>query len=575
MRRARTAAFALLVASSAAAVEVTGAADVGWLRNDGWTGVEHGGYSPWDFGGTLGVSGSFLRPGLADGFLSGSYRQVRSDELKSSSRTDNFGFRSNLSLFNGTWLPIGLYASRTWNDFRTELQSAREGSSRVTTLGAAATLALPELPRLRLQLQRNMVDATNAGLDSFTGNTSLSAGVDYTSARNNFAVTYSTGWNNGTLATSGYRMHAVNAELWSQLAPGARITLIDQYVLRDPTTDAAANLRYEHNNLGARLAFAPAERLDNEASFSQQRQAARGAGVEEREARTLALLDRLRYRFSPDLEAYLTAGGTYTDERSGADSLRAQNGSAGAGATWQHAFGAFAASLNGGATGGATSQTGEGTSGSWSVNGALQLTWASPTTRLLASYGAGFQRGITSLQSDAFDQRATVTCDVLSLAGRAFRGTLELQDALRKDELFGESRDRRLTAGGQLLWGPNSVQLSAGLTDGVSDRLGLPGTPDSPPIAPSSSNSRTAFASLTSASVIERWRLGAIVRAAVVRDPGFPSAKEYGLSITAGYTIGLVSLTLEERLVLSDRQGLLSTSNTLVARLSRNFGARL
>lgn len=567
-------ALALVLPTTARAVEVSGTADVGYLRNDGWSGSEHAAFSPYDFGATLGLSGSLLRPGLADGFLSGNYRQLRSDELHSTSRTDNFGGRGSLSLLNGTSLPVSFFASRTWNDFRTELGSSRQGSSRVTTLGGLASLNLPDLPRLRLQLQRNLVETTNTGLESFTGNTSLSTGLDYTNGRNNVAVTYSTGWNNGTLATSGYRMHAVNAQLWSDLAPGARVTLIDQYVLRDPTTDAPSNTRFEHNNLGARLAFVPAPQLDNEASFSQQRQSVRAQGEAEREARSLSLANRLRYRFSPDFEAYVSASGAYTDERAGTDSLRSQNGSGGLGANWQHAFRLLTVGLGGGASGGVTQQTGAGTGGSWTVNGSFNLTRAEVTSRLLASYSIAFSRGITSLQSDTFDQRALLTYDFATISGRTLRGSLELQDATRTDELFGTSRDRRATATGQVLWGVSTLQLSAGLADGISERLGLPGTIDSPPIAPSSANSRTAFASVSSTTGIERWRLAAILRAAVVRDPGTSSAKEYGFSFTAGYTIGLVTLALEERMVLSDRQGFLSNSNTVSARLSRNFGAK-
>lgn len=564
----------LVLPGAARAVEVTGSADVGFLRQDGWSGSEHDSFSPYDFGATLGFTGSLLTPGLADGSFLGNYRQLRSNELRSSNRTDNLGFRSSLSLLNGTSLPMSFFASRAWNDFRTDVGSARLGSSRVTTLGGVAMLNLPDLPRLRVQLQRNLVDTTNAGLDSFTGNTSLTTGLDYSSGRNNVALIYSTGWDSGTLATSAYRMHAVNAELWSELAPGARVTLIDQYTLRDPTTAALSNTRFEHNNLGARLSFVPAPRLDNEASFSQVRQSVGSQGVVEREARSLSLNDRLRYRFNPDFEAYATAGGTYNDERAGEGSLRSQNGSAGLGANWQHAFRLLTVGLGGGASGGATQQAGAGTGGSWSVNGSCNATRAEGRWRLMGTYSIGLQRGMTSLQSDAFDQRGMLTYDYSSLSGRSFRGSLELQDASRTDELFGTGRDRRATASGQILWGLSNVQLSAGLTDGISERLGLPGTTDSPPIAPSSANSRTAFASLSSLTGIERWRFAAIVRAAVVRDPGNPSSKEYGFSFTAGYTIGLVALTLEERMVLSDRQGFLSNSNTVMARLSRNFGAR-
>ena len=66
-----------------------------------------------------------------------------------------------------------------------------------------------------------------------------------------------------------------------------------------------------------------------------------------------------------------------------------------------------------------------------------------------------------------------------------------------------------------------------------------------------------------------RWSLAGSARLASVEDPGYPSASERALSLSASYAVGMVVLTLENRLMVTTRQGQATTADYLLLRVAR------
>jgi hypothetical protein len=252
VRRAIVVAVTLLAAPARAGeLDLSGLLGGGYSRGDTWgTTGDHTGGHTWDGEATLGLTGSPFRPGLLDFLLAGDYRDQRTVYDRDGSRTRVIGGRAGLSLFGGSFLPLGFTASRTWTDFFSDTGAQRTGGNVITTLGATAVLQPRRYPALRATLGRNQMESRLPGGEtSEAGSTRLSVGLAQTLGNHDYALEYGTGWDQGTFAQNNHRSHNVLVRYSGGRPEGVQVHLTERYFLREPTVAHRANPRVDDNNL--------------------------------------------------------------------------------------------------------------------------------------------------------------------------------------------------------------------------------------------------------------------------------------------------------------------------------------
>ena len=109
----------------------------------------------------------------------------------------------------------------------------------------------------------------------------------------------------------------------------------------------------------------------------------------------------------------------------------------------------------------------------------------------------------------------------------------------------------------------------------MAGSLASPTGAPAPLAAPSSYNTRSRYATLQLSQILLRGKLtfNQLFRVLSMELPEQPSQYEEAAIFTIRYAIGAMNLTLDDRLSRGGTTGPSQTSNLIMLRLSRNFGA--
>lgn len=568
----RAAAAALVAASTAGtarAVSINGTADVGYIRNDYWAQDSYARSSPFDFGARLGLGSASWD--LATWNLAGTYRNVQTSTSFGDDHSASIGFQGNASLFPRTAVPIQLYALRQTLDFSSDLASGATGSSLATNLGGSATFRAQGLPTLQLRMQRSLLDTHSlTGFETTTRSTLAGGAFDWHLGRNSISLDYQAGWNGGSASDAAYRSNALSANLVSALTDTLVLRIYDRLYQRAPTSEAPFNPRYDDNAVDAALEWTPSQELWNRLAVQQHNDLFRAAGAPEVEIVSQTVSDQLNRRLSENAQGFLRATYAHGNQRRGDLSLESNAGSGGLGLLWRRTMGALSLGAAADGSAGAVEDVGDGTRAQWTAGGQGTVSWNTQSAVLSLAYGGSYGRNGATLHGFVVSQNAMASVDA-PVGSALLRGSLTAWIQRRQDSIVGNARDRNLLAAFDLSRGDLHLHLDAALTDGSSIGPRL----DPTALPPAAFNRTQAYATAWLSHRWGRWTLLELARTLTTTAPDRPRDSEHALGVRAAYTIGLLTLSAEERLALATTDGARRTVNYFFVRISRSFGGEL
>lgn len=571
---AAVAGLALGVARPAAAtISVGGSVGGGYARSDSWS-AEHAGATGWDWEAAMALAGSPLRPGLLQWSLAADYRGVRTIYGPLASRADGFGFQLQCALLSATVLPISLSGSRSWSEFSSDASSQAVGASMITALGGTAALRVPRYPALHLALGHNETETTSlGGPPSSSETTTLSAGLAHNAGNHSYSLDYGTGWNHGTFAESNYRSHTLALQLASAPSDTVQFRLYERYHLRDPTNDSPMNPRYDDTALGAGVQWRPGPRTTSSFGYSYRHLLV--------EAPTAPALEQLGhgiaagqyFRLRPTLALNGNTGFSYALERRGDEGREGVGGSVGAGLSWHRVLGRTAVNAGGGGSVGLVAPATGDVSGAYGVSGSGGASWDRERWRATVSYTGSYASRLAAQSGYTLDQRLQANADGIAGQTAYWRALVTVAGGRRQDDLFGATLYRSASATVAASRRRVSVDLSAGESDGLSSALGDPGFSDGL-FLPAEWNTHTRYLTLGSSQFFDLGRLSLreMARTLTSQAPGRPDQWESALAVSAGYAIGAVTVSVDERLSVGGTAGSRTTINVIMVRLARSFG---
>ena len=576
MKRALPALAALLFATQARAVDVTGSIGGGYVRTDSWSDL-HADTTTWDWEADLAIAGSPFRPGLLQYLARVDYRAIRTAYGQLGSRSDAWGAQLQCSMLNGSALPISLSFARLWTDFSSDADANRTGSTVIDTYGATAVLHVRRLPTLRLNLQRTDFENKSLGGATASGDsTNLTAGLAQATSNHTYQIDYSTGWNNGTYAESNYRSHFLNAQMTAQPSDDVRVRLNERYYLRDPQNDAPTNPRYDDNAFGAGVQWRPGQRLTSSYDYSYRRLLVESTEAPTIEELTHNLAASTYFRWKPTLSVFGNLGFLYSLERNGGHEAEAVAESIGGGTLWQRKSGRNAYNAGGGGNVMVIEPMAGDTSLGWGANGSVGWTHTRQRVRTTATYVLTFSDNPLAFGGYALEQRVQATADgvfVLRTRPVAWQALFVAAGGRRESDISGTSLYRTLMAQGRLLWSRYTADLTAGESDGLSAALAEPGITDGF-LLPADYNTHSRYVTASATETLDGGHLTLMQLARTLNSesPGRPDQWEHSLVMTASYWLGLVTLSLEDRIAIGGTGDTSQTVNIVFLRAMRTFG---
>lgn len=566
----------LLWATRARAVDVTGSVGGGYARTDSWSGV-HADTTTWDWEADFAIAGSPFRPGLLQYLARVDYRAIRTAYAQLGSRSDAWGAQLQCSMLNDSPLPISLSFARMWTDFSSDADDKRTGSTVIDTYGGTAVFHVRRLPTLHVNLLRTDFENKTLGGPTVSGDsTNLTAGLAQATSNHTYQIDYSTGWNNGTYAESNYRSHFLNAQMTAQPSDDVRVRLNERYYLRDPQNDAPTNPRYDDNAFGAGVQWRPGQRLTSSYDYSYRRLLVESTGAPTIEEIGHTLAASTYFRWKPTLSVFGNLGFLYSLERNGGNDAESVAESVGGGALWQRRSGRNAYNLGGGGNVAVIEPLVGDTTLGWGANGSAGWTHTRERWRTTATYVVTFTDSPVAFAGYVLEQRLQLDADgvfVWRSVPFVWRGLFVATGGRRDDHLVGTSVYRSFSGMGSLGWKRYTASLGAGESDGLSMALAEPGISDGL-FLPADYNTHTRYVTLTATESIDRGHLTLMQLARVMNAdaPGRPDQYERSLVLSASYWLGLVTLSLEERLAVGGMGDTSQTVNTVFVRAMRTFG---
>lgn len=573
----------LLASTSASAMQVSGEVDTGYLRTDNWASGSPTTTIPmWDYGGSLSLSGSPLRPGLLslDGGLD--YRKVQTYYSVAPSDAADWGYHGVARLFSDSPFNLNLSASQAWNDFTSQtnapgVASVQSTGSNFTRTEGADLAWRPDqrLPGLRASIGRTTSEFTGFAqpLTDAT-NTYLSLGAGQTIGVHSYDIGYTTNWNSGSYADTNYQSHLLNIYDDSHLSKNLEFRFAESYFLRDPTLESPFNPRIDDNSLTSGLFWQISDPLRGETDYAYHRIVAEAPDTPTRESLQHGLNTAGEYRYTSRLTFLGNFGANYDSERLGDGSYNGTgeqvggglrytdklteheswfatgNGSVGllqqAGATGQFAYGA-------GAGGGLSTRRDRWTG--------------------TASYTFSYSSNLAARAGSSFSQGLSASIETLFLGARV-QGMGNAQSTRYDDPLLGANLNRTANFTLTAQWRRETLQLTYGLSDGLARTL-LGGSSSDGLFLPAGYDTHSRYASGQAGFQLARQLnlsfLGLWVQSSA---PGRPDEYERTGAVDLSYALGAFTLSAEERYSTGGAGGLTQNGNSFFFRVSRGFGAR-
>jgi len=575
MRRSPCALALLLAASPALAdYSLTGSLATGGSRTDAWGGPLHQDFSDWNWEVDAALAGTPFRPGLLQ-FLAGArYRSLDSYYPEGTSRSGDLGFHLQLSAFGDSPLPVSLSAARETRDFLTDSSTRQTGSTLAQSYAGTAVLGVQGYPSLRVAAFRTDLENHSLGGDLVTSSsTALSVGVAHSAPGQTYSASYDSSWNSGTYAETNYRSHYVNLAATASVSGDLQFRVSERYYLRLPTVDAALNPRFDDNALTAGFQWRPGSATSANLDYSYRRALVETTGAAQMDQLTQGVQQATQQRLGEDWTGIGSAGVTYTRERLGGASISGTGEEVGGALEWRHGFGsAFNLNIAGGGSIGATEPSTGGTLASYGGHGSAGVSLRGQSLQGDADYSATYQKNAGGLPGWSLLQTVSATL-AAALGDAVLHGNARFAGGRREDPLLGSYLSRTMSATLGATYRRYDLQLSAGISDGLSEALANPISDGL--FLPVGYNTHTRFATVTlSARASNELVVTALARALSSSAPGREDSWEYGAAGVASYSLGAFTVSLEDRYSLGGSGAFSQRGNLVLARISRSFGAR-
>jgi hypothetical protein len=391
-----------------------------------------------------------------------------------------------------------------------------------------------------------------------------------------YALQYDTSWDSGSYAQNNYRSHNVLVTYNAGSANDTLLRLSERYYLRVPTVDDRANPRFDDNNLSAGVLWRSFGKGNSSLDYGYRHLVLSASGAAEMEQAAHSLAHRTFYPASRDVTLQANLGFGYGLERRGDDVRRSSSGTLGGAMNWRHE--ARSLSLFAGANGsvGLVAPLDDSIVASYGGGGTVGLLGGGARASASVTYAASYQKNDATLDGYTLQQRLELGGQVLPSNRLYLHAGLSLVAARRDDTVLGVSANRAALLNLSLTASRTSLQATGGvaesangiLDDAAQDLLFLPSEYDH----------QTYFATLTAS----RWfwsgqlTVTAVGRTLDVRAPDRPEQWEHGASLTVSYVIGLLTLSVDDRLSVGGSAEVpMRTANLLYIRLSRTFGTKV
>jgi hypothetical protein len=568
----------------AQALDANATAGIGYGRWDSWAAGLHTSSSFPDWQLAADFSGHPFRPGLLEWRAGGDYQAIRTytqgQGSSQESTKDGWGLHLQSALLSGTPLPITISAGRAWTDFSTDTTSKQTGVTLTNSLTTAIILRLRSYPTLRLQgtwlnTENTAIGGVNTSMDSKTVN----AGLSHTAGTHTYAIDYSTAWSSGNFAINNYRSDYLNAQFTSAPTENVMIRFREYYLLRNPTNDAPRNPRFDDTSMSSGIQYRPGQRWNSSLDYNFRHSLITAAGAPKSEQTTHAIDNITYFRYRPTLSLFGTAGVGFSTENLDDTHSRAGNQSLGGGVNWQLKFGrtSFLTSGNGRIAG--LEVLNQPFALGYGVGGSGGVTHARERLSLSLQYNVAYSSNAVGVGGTTSSQMVQGITEGVVGRGTYLRGSLSYTNSRREDPILGLSETYTFTAMARAAWrrwdALWTVDFSGGQSDGLAGSLANPTGAPAPLAAPSSYNTRSRYATLQLSQILLRGKLtfNQLFRVLSMELPEQPSQYEEAAIFTIRYTIGAMNLTLDDRLSRGGTTGPSQTSNLIMLRLSRNFGA--
>ncbi|HEY3448486.1 MAG TPA: hypothetical protein VGK67_19175 [Myxococcales bacterium] len=556
-------------ASAGLGISIGGDAGAGYSRTDVFLPWHRSGQGL-DFVVAINASGGGLSPGLLVWRLGAEYQPRRDSWGGTVDTTHNLTFHLDLDALRELPVNVRLNASRTLTDSTSVGLNPRVGTVTTTAVGGAVALRLDRLPSVNVGVTHSVTETRAPGVaDASATNTGLTVGVNENLKNYQYDLGYGTGWNQGSYAENNYQSH--NFTLNARLTPSEEVMLYlrDTYFLRQPTTDASTNPRFDSNSLGTGVQWRPRPTTTNGLDYAYSHVLVQAQGTPEIESLSQSVGDTLTWRYSPALSFNGSASVAYGEERSDALSRKAAGETMGLGAFWQYGSGAHSLSLGGGGSVGFVEPLEAPVEVSWGVSLSTSYTWVYDLTQLTLTYSGAYQEGGASLAGWSMDHHLQARWE--ALIGRlSLRGTLQGDYARRVDRILGSTRNDGARLVVDVYWWRMVFQASAGISEGVSPAIAGPGSE----LLPSSFNTVSKFAAGSVGLTFDRGNLvlSLLGNATWVSAPGRPEQQQQSAAVQLSYKFGLTTASIEDRYSAGGVTGVWQQGNTVMARVTRNFG---
>ena len=582
MRVARALLLAVLAAwarPAAGELDLSGTVGGGYRRTDDWVLSDHSASTLWDWSGSLSLSGSPIRPEVMQFRLGTAYLGQANLYGGTTTRADNLTFLGSLSLLSHAVSPLAatLGASLTNVDFHSSDPATGQatGSSRTLSYSGNLGFAADRLPSVQVFSSRTESTSRSFGAPETEASTTyLSVNALQNLSNHSYGILYETSWNDGTYADTNYRTHRARIDLSSQLGKDVRFQLNENYYLRLPTAEAATNPRYDDNALRLGLSWTPSPRQSHRFGYRYGRQLADFTAAPDRELSAQGLTYSTDYRMDAGLTLGAVANLDYAMERLGTAETRSAGQGLSGTLDWRYPLPrepTDAIRLGVGVGGNALEPAGRPADFGYSLRGTAGWETARPTLGAAVTYQGsyGTNAGVRAGWSTSHQIRGDARWQLGPRASLTGQAVLSL--TVTDSDLFGrsESRSTSLSATYALL--AYTVQLLGGLSYGVFSTMQSP----SGALLPQELSSTSRYLALRlTAPLFDRLRITGDARVSGSSVPGRPTQVERGISVTAGYSLGLWSLSLTEQYSTGGAGSYDRSGNYLVIQVSRAFGAR-
>ncbi len=566
---------AALATPAAADFDLSGTLGGGYRRIDDWVLDDHAASTLWDWYGTLNLSGSPIRPELMQLRLGGAYVGQANLYGGTTTRWDYLTFLGNVSLLSHAVSPVAvnLGASLQNADFTARGTDSGTGSTRTAGYSGGLGFQAENLPTVQLFASRT--EATNRSFgapETEFDTTYLSASARQTLSNHAYGLFYETSWNDGTYADTNYRTHRARLDLSSDVSKDVRFLVTETYYLRLPTLDSPLNPRYDDNSLQLGVQWVATPRQDHRFNYRYARQVADFSASPDREVSAQGLQYLTDYRMTPDLTLGAVAAVDYAVERQGAAEQKAASQSLLGTLDWRYRLPdtrgdalRFALALGGGAL----EPSGGGAEASFTVRG--RAGWETSATWMAGSvtYEGTYQSN-TGGRSGWSTSHLVYGDGTVQLGPQStLRGQTTLSLSITDSDFFGRTETRSATFYLIYALGAWSSQLVGGLNQGLGTAL------EGASLLPRDFSSTSKFLSLRFVlPLVARLSLTTDARISGTSGPGRPTLVEKAASVLLGYSIGLWTVSLDERYSTAGAGGYDRSGNYLMIRISRTFGAR-